>query len=75
MRILIADDHPIVRQGVKQVLAEDADMQVVAEAKDGDEALRLAREREWDVAILDFSMPGRSGAERRQGERRPRTAA
>lgn len=61
MRILIADDHPIVRQGVKQVLAEDADMQVVAEAKDGDEALRLAREQVWDVAILDFSMPGRSG--------------
>src|SRR3970040_947205 len=61
MRILIADDHPIVRQGVKQVLAEDADMQVVAEAKDGDEALRLAREQEWDIAILDFSMPGRSG--------------
>jgi DNA-binding NarL/FixJ family response regulator len=61
MRILIADDHPIVRQGVKQVLADDRDMQVVAEARDGDEALRLAREREWDVAILDFSMPGRSG--------------
>jgi DNA-binding NarL/FixJ family response regulator len=61
MRILIADDHPIVRQGVKQVLADDSDMQVVAEARDGDEALRLAREQEWDVAILDFSMPGRSG--------------
>jgi DNA-binding NarL/FixJ family response regulator len=61
MRILIADDHPIVRHGVKQVLAEDREMQVVAEAKDGDEALRLARELEWDVAILDFSMPGRSG--------------
>ena len=61
MKILIADDHPIVRHGVKQVLAEDADLQVVAEAKDGDEALRLARDIEWDVAILDFSMPGRSG--------------
>ena len=61
MKILIADDHPIVRHGVKQVLAEDADLQVVAEAKDGDEALRLARGVEWDVAILDFSMPGRSG--------------
>ena len=76
MRILIADDHPIVRQGVKQVLAEDADMQVVAEAKDGDEALRLAREREWDVAILDFSMPGRSGFDllgdlRREFPKRP----
>ena len=61
MKILIADDHPIVRHGVKQVLAEDPGMEIVAEARDGDEALRLAREREWDVAILDFSMPGRSG--------------
>lgn len=61
MRILIADDHPIVRHGVKQVLADDPDMEIVAEARDGDEALRLARELEWDVAILDFSMPGRSG--------------
>ena len=76
MRILIADDHPIVRHGVKQVLAEDADLQVVAEATDGDEALRLAREREWDVAILDFSMPGRSGFDllgdlRREFPKRP----
>ena len=61
MRILIADDHPIVRHGVRQVLAEDPGMEVVGEAKDGDEALRLAREHEWDIAILDFSMPGRSG--------------
>jgi DNA-binding NarL/FixJ family response regulator len=61
VKILIADDHPIVRHGVKQVLAEDSDMEIVAEARDGDEALRLARERDWDVAILDFSMPGRSG--------------
>jgi DNA-binding NarL/FixJ family response regulator len=76
MRILIADDHPVVRHGVKQVLAEDAEMQVVAEAKDGDEALRLARTLEWDVAILDFSMPGRSGFDllgdlRREFPRRP----
>jgi two-component system, NarL family, invasion response regulator UvrY len=61
VKILIADDHPIVRHGVKQVLAEDPDMEIVAEARDGDEALRLAREHDWDVAILDFSMPGRSG--------------
>jgi len=76
MRILIADDHPIVRHGVKQVLAEDAGLRVVAEAKDGDEALRLARETDWDVAILDFSMPGRSGFDllgdlRREFPRRP----
>lgn len=76
MKILIADDHPIVRQGVKQILAEESDMQVVAEAKDADEALRLARERPWDVAILDLSMPGRSGFDllgdlRREFPRRP----
>lgn len=61
MKILIADDHPIVRHGVKQVLAADPDLVVVGEAKSGDEALQLARQLDWDVAILDFSMPGRSG--------------
>lgn len=61
MRILIADDHPIVRHGVRQVLAEDPEIEVVGEAKDGDEALRLARALQWDVAVVDFSMPGRSG--------------
>lgn len=61
MRILIADDHPIVRHGVRQVLAVDPDLVVVGEATCGDEALQLARQIDWDVAILDFSMPGRSG--------------
>lgn len=61
MRILIADDHPIVRQGLKQILASDPDLAVAGEARNGDEALALARSLEWDVAILDFSMPGRSG--------------
>lgn len=61
MKILIADDHPIVRQGLKQILASDPDLAVVGEARNGDEALALARSLEWDVAILDFSMPGRSG--------------
>jgi two-component system invasion response regulator UvrY len=61
MRILVADDHPVVRHGVRQVLAADPDLVVVGEAKCGDEALQLARQLDWDVAILDFSMPGRSG--------------
>jgi DNA-binding NarL/FixJ family response regulator len=61
MRILIADDHPIVRHGVRQVLAVDPELVVVGEATSGDEALQLARQIDWDVAILDFSMPGRSG--------------
>ena len=63
MRILIADDHAVVRRGLKEILASEHDMEVVGEAKNGDEALELVRKLDWDVAILDFSMPGRSGVE------------
>ena len=63
MRILIADDHPVVRRGLKEILASEHDMDVVGEAKNGDEALELVRKLDWDVAVLDFSMPGRSGVE------------
>lgn len=61
MRILIADDHPVVRQGLKQILTAEPDFSVVGEAKDGNEALQLARTLEWDVAVLDYAMPGRNG--------------
>ena len=63
MRILIADDHAVVRRGLKEILALEHDMDVVGEAKNGDEALELVRKLDWDVAVLDFSMPGRSGVE------------
>jgi two-component system invasion response regulator UvrY len=63
MRILIADDHPIVRHGLRQVLAADPGATVVGEATNGDEALAMARTLEWDMAIFDYSMPGRSGLE------------
>lgn len=63
MRVLIADDHPVVRHGLKQILAADPELTVVGEAKDGTEALDLARRLAWDVAILDYAMPGRSGLE------------
>ncbi|HEV2228287.1 MAG TPA: response regulator transcription factor [Steroidobacteraceae bacterium] len=63
MRILIADDHPVVRRGLRDVVASEADMTVVGEAKTGDEALELACKVEWDVAVLDYSMPGCSGAD------------
>jgi two-component system, NarL family, invasion response regulator UvrY len=63
MRILIADDHAVVRRGLKEILASEHDMDVVGEAKNGDEALELVRTLDWDVAVLDFSMPGRSGVE------------
>jgi two-component system, NarL family, invasion response regulator UvrY len=61
IRVLIADDHAIVRQGLKQILAETQDMVVAGEAETSVEAVKLARETEWDVALLDISMPDRSG--------------
>ncbi|HEU4645624.1 MAG TPA: response regulator transcription factor [Burkholderiales bacterium] len=63
MRILIADDHPLVRQGLKQVLEAHADLDVVAEAKDGNDAVQQAGSVEWDVAVIDFNMPGKAGVE------------
>jgi DNA-binding NarL/FixJ family response regulator len=60
-RILVADDHPIVRSGLRKVLDAKPDMQVVAEAEDGAEAVRLALAEEVHVAILDVSMPKMSG--------------
>ncbi|HXC38884.1 MAG TPA: response regulator transcription factor [Burkholderiales bacterium] len=61
MKILIADDHPVVRHGLKQLLAGEQDMVVVGAAEDGLEALDMVNKLEWDVAVLDYSMPGRSG--------------
>lgn len=61
IRILIADDHAIVRQGLKQIIEENTDMRVVAEAANGVEALRKMREVDCDVALLDISMPGKGG--------------
>ena len=51
MRILIADDHAVVRRGLKEILAAERDMDVVGEAKNGDEALELVRKLDWDVAV------------------------
>jgi two-component system invasion response regulator UvrY len=61
IRILIADDHPIFRQGLKQVLAEAQDMIVADEAGDGHELLAKTRNNEYDIVLLDISMPGASG--------------
>ena len=61
IRVLIADDHAIVRQGLRQILAETKDMVVAGEAETAHEALKLVREAEWDVALLDISMPDKSG--------------
>jgi DNA-binding NarL/FixJ family response regulator len=60
-RILVADDHPIVRSGLKQVLDSEPDLEVVAEAEDGAEAVTKALASDVDLAILDVSMPKRTG--------------
>lgn len=62
-RIVIADDHAIVREGLKRIVGEAVDLQVVDEAADGTDVLRIVREREFEVLVLDLSMPGRSGME------------
>ncbi len=61
IHVLIADDHAIVRQGLKQILSETDDLLVAGEADDGAEALNLARQQTWDVFLLDVSMPNRNG--------------
>lgn len=58
IRLLIADDHLIVREGIKRYLTDMPDMTVVAEAASGEEVIALARTTEVDVALLDLSMPG-----------------
>jgi len=61
IRILLADDHKIVRDGLKRILAACADIEVAGEAASGDETLSLVRANDYDVAMLDLSMPGLSG--------------
>jgi DNA-binding NarL/FixJ family response regulator len=63
IRILVADDHAVVRQGVKQILADVQDMTVKDEAQNGSETLQKVTDQEFDVVLLDISMPGRSGLE------------
>lgn len=60
-RILIADDHAVVRRGLKQILAENFPRAVIGEGADAPEALKEARQHEWDIVILDLNLAGRSG--------------
>ena len=62
-RILIADDHPVLRSGLRVLLGADPDLEVVGEAGTGEETLRLAEELRPDVVLLDIGMPGESGIE------------
>jgi DNA-binding NarL/FixJ family response regulator len=61
IRVAIADDHAVVRQGLRHIIAETADLSLVGEAATGTEALDLARRAECDVLVLDMSMPGPGG--------------
>jgi DNA-binding NarL/FixJ family response regulator len=62
-RIVLADDHAIVREGLKRIVGDVPDLQVVGEAADGTQVMERVRELEIDVLVLDLSMPGRSGME------------
>jgi len=61
LQVLIADDHAILRRGLAQIIAEAGDMQVCAEAENGAQAIKLAREHPIDVVLLDITMPDRNG--------------
>ena len=63
IRVVIADDHTILREGLRQLLGASADVEVVAEAADGHEVLARVRNLDFDVLLLDMSMPGKSGIE------------
>jgi two-component system, NarL family, invasion response regulator UvrY len=63
MRILLADDHAVVRSGVRQILADDFKQAVFGEARNAQEALDLVWKENWDVVVLDITLPGRSGLE------------
>jgi DNA-binding NarL/FixJ family response regulator len=63
IRIVIADDHTIVREGLKQLLSAASDFSVVGEAQNGHEVIARVREIDFDVLLLDMSMPGKSGTE------------
>ncbi|KAB2913279.1 MAG: response regulator transcription factor [Dechloromonas sp.] len=63
IRILIADDHDILRAGLKHILQDSGDIVVAGEASDGHQALAQVRAGHWDAIVLDLSMPGKSGIE------------
>ncbi len=58
IRLLIADDHTLIREGMKRIVAENPDMQIIGEARNGDEVLTQIRTHDIDVLLLDISMPG-----------------
>jgi NarL family two-component system response regulator LiaR len=75
IRVLIADDHAVVRQGLRTFLELQDDIEVVADVADGEAALRAAREHEPDVVLMDLVMPGMGGVEAIRGLREARPEA
>ena len=76
LRILIVDDHPIVRQGLKNTLEAEAGIGAIGEAATSQEAIELVRHQPWDAVVLDIGLPGRGGLEvlkdvRREAPRLP----
>jgi two-component system, NarL family, invasion response regulator UvrY len=63
IKILIVDDHAIVRKGLMQIIAETEDIDVAGEAETGMEALKMVRESEWDIVLLDLSLPDKHGVD------------
>jgi two-component system invasion response regulator UvrY len=63
MRVLICDDHPIVRKGLREILEQEAAPVTIGEAANAQDALALARKKPWDIVVLDITMPGQSGLE------------
>ena len=63
LEVLVADDHAIIRDGLKKILADTPDLCVAGEASNGHMALEMVRSRDWDAVVLDLSMPGRHGLE------------
>ena len=63
IRILIADDHPIVLRGLKQILSEEKDIASIGEAHNSQQVLELVKKKDWDMVVLDITMPGRGGVE------------
>lgn len=61
MRVLIADDHPFIRKGIRETLSEELKLLEIVEASDGEEALRLIARSRFDLAVVDIAMPGKDG--------------
>jgi DNA-binding NarL/FixJ family response regulator len=63
IKVLIADDHSVVRRGIKQILSEENDMKVTGEARNSQEVIEMIGKEKFDILVLDISMPGKSGLE------------